>query len=37
MGFHAALYYSISTNQGSLMTYELNSINSLGFRLGIAF
>ena len=37
MGFHAALYYSISTNQGSLMTYELNSINSLGFRLGVAF
>ncbi len=37
MGFHAALYYSISTNKGSLMTYEMNCINSLGFRLGVAF
>ena len=37
MGFHAALYYSISTNQGSLMTYDMNNINSLGFRLGVAF
>jgi outer membrane protein W len=37
MGFHAALYYSIATNQGSLMTYDMNCINSLGFRLGVAF
>lgn len=37
VGFHAAFYYSISTNQGSLMTYEMNSINSLGFRLGLSF
>lgn len=37
IGFHAALYYSISTNQGSLMSYDMHSINSLGFRLGISF
>ena len=37
IGFHMALYYSLSTNQGSLMTYDLHSINSLGFRLGVAF
>lgn len=37
MGFHAAFYYSISTNKGSLMTYEMNSINAVGFRLGVAF
>lgn len=37
MGFHAAVYYSIATNQGSLMSYDMHSINSLGVRLGIAF
>lgn len=37
VGFHAAVYYSISTNRGSLMSYDMHSINSLGFRLGVAF
>ncbi len=37
VGFHAAVYYSLATNQGSLMTYDMHSINSLGFRLGISF
>ncbi len=37
VGFHAALYYSISTNNASLMTYDMNSMNDLGIRLGISF
>ncbi len=37
VGFHAAIYYSIATNQGKLMGYDMNTINSLGFRLGLAF
>lgn len=37
IGFHLAFYYSLSTNQGNLMTYDLNSLNALGFRLGVAF
>ena len=36
-GFHAALYYSYSTNQGDLLTYSLNGINTVGFRFGISF
>lgn len=37
IGFHAALYYSIGTNQGSLMSYNMHSMNALGLRLGISF
>ncbi|MBQ2843345.1 MAG: outer membrane beta-barrel protein [Alistipes sp.] len=36
-GFHAALYYSYSTNKGDLLTYSLDGINTFGFRLGISF
>ncbi|MBR5819774.1 MAG: outer membrane beta-barrel protein [Alistipes sp.] len=36
-GFHAAFYYSYSTNQGDLLTYSLNGINNFGFRFGISF
>ncbi|MBQ8916006.1 MAG: outer membrane beta-barrel protein [Alistipes sp.] len=36
-GFHAALYYSYSTNSGDLLTYSVSGIQSFGFRLGISF
>ncbi|MBR7169901.1 MAG: outer membrane beta-barrel protein [Alistipes sp.] len=36
-GFHAALYYSYSTNRGDLLTYSVSGIQSFGFRLGISF
>lgn len=34
-GFHLAAYYSYSTNKNK--TYNINGINNLGFKLGIAF
>lgn len=34
-GFQLAAYYSYSTNKSS--TYNLNGLNNLGFKLGIAF
>lgn len=36
-GFHAALYYSYSTNSGDLLGYSLDGINAFGFRFGISF
>lgn len=35
VGFHMAAYYSYSTNKNS--SFNLNGINNLGFKLGIAF
>ena len=35
MGFQLAVYYSFATNNNS--SYDLNGINNLGFKLGIAF
>lgn len=34
-GFQIAAYYSYSTNKNS--SYDLNGLNNLGFKLGIAF
>ncbi len=36
-GIHVALYYSYSTNSADVMGYTQNSLNNLGFRLGLAF
>lgn len=37
VGFHAALYYSYATNQGSVLNYSIDGLNNFGFRVGIAF
>lgn len=37
IGFHAAIYYSYSTNQGKLLDTKVHSLNNLGFRVGLAF
>ena len=37
IGFHFALYYSFATNKCDIMTYRQDILNSLGFRLGLAF
>ena len=34
-GFHLAVYYSYATNSNK--AYNLNGINNLGFKLGVAF
>ena len=34
-GFHLAIYYSYATNQNKSL--DMNGINNLGFKLGIAF
>ena len=37
IGFHFALYYSFATNKCDIMTYRQDILNSIGFRLGLAF
>lgn len=37
VGFHAALYYSFATNKCNIMSYKQNTLNNVGFRIGIAF
>lgn len=37
VGFHVALYYSYATNQSDILTYSVDGLNNLGFRLGITF
>lgn len=37
VGFHAALYYSYATNQGSVMQSKIDQLNNFGFRLGLSF
>lgn len=37
VGFHLALYYSFATNKCNIMSYKENTLNNIGFRLGIAF
>ena len=37
IGFHFALYYSFATNKCDIMTYKQDILNSIGFRLGVAF
>ena len=36
-GIHVAAYYSYATNQGSVLTYDVNGMSNFGLRLGIAF
>ena len=36
-GFHFAVYYSHSTNKGSLLTYSVESLRNFGLRVGVAF
>ena len=37
VGFHLAIYYSYATNKHNVMTYSQNSLNNIGFRIGLAF
>lgn len=37
IGLHFALYYSFATNKCNIMTYSQDILNSIGFRLGLAF
>jgi hypothetical protein len=37
IGVHLAIYYSFATNKCNVMSYSQDGLNSLGFRLGIAF
>ena len=37
LGLHLAIYYSFATNKCNVMSYSQDGLNSLGFRLGIAF
>lgn len=36
-GFHAALYFSYATNNGSLLSYKVDGLTNLGFRVGVSF
>lgn len=37
IGFHLAAFYSYSTNKGSVLHYDIDKLNNVGFRLGLAF
>ena len=37
IGFHAAFYYSFSTNKGNLLESDISTLSNLGFRFGVAF
>lgn len=37
IGFHAAMYYSFSTNRGTLLGSDISTLNNFGFRIGLAF
>lgn len=34
---HLAAYYSYSTNKSAVLGYDIDGINNLGFRIGLAF
>ena len=36
-GIHVALYYSYATNQGSLLTYQVDNLQNFGLRIGLSF
>lgn len=36
-GFHAAFYFSYATNSGSVLSYKVDGLTNLGFRVGISF
>ncbi len=37
LGFNIAGYYSYSTNQSMIFSYDMNGVNNAGFRLGLIF
>ncbi|WP_195333765.1 hypothetical protein [Bacteroides salyersiae] len=37
LGLNVSGYYSYSTNHSSILHYDMNGINNLGFRLGLVF
>lgn len=37
IGFHIAAYYSYSTNKGAVLHYNIDGMNNVGFRVGVAF
>ena len=36
-GIHVAAYYSYGSNDGRVLTYNINSLNNFGIRLGVCF
>lgn len=36
-GFHAAIFYSYATNSGNLLSYKVDGLQNVGFRVGISF
>lgn len=36
-GLHIAAYYDYGTNQGHVLTYDINGMNNVGLRIGISF
>lgn len=36
-GFHLAFYYNYATNKSSVLTYDQDGRNNIGFRLGVSF
>ena len=36
-GFHVAVYYGFSTNKGAVLNGDIDKLNNVGFRLGLAF
>ncbi|MBQ7818252.1 MAG: outer membrane beta-barrel protein [Bacteroidales bacterium] len=37
VGLHMSIYYAYATNKSSVMVYDVNGLNNLGFRLGLSF
>ena len=37
IGFNVSLYYSFSTNKGTVLDGHINQLNNIGFRVGMAF
>lgn len=37
IGLHLAAFYSYSTNKASVLDYNIDKLNNVGFRLGLAF
>ena len=37
IGIHMAVYYNYSTNKSKVLSYSVDGLNNIGFRLGISF
>lgn len=37
VGFNASVYYSFATNKGKVLDGDINQLNNVGFRVGLAF